>query len=175
MQVTIEKHLPRLEPNGSIYNPTAPEDKEGRLKSRATIESFERAMQEAVGSQHGDRDAINENGLREHFVGGAYIRELFIPANTAIVSRLWNKDRFWIIATGDVSIMTETGTKRVRGPYTEIPVLGSKTALFTHEDTLWFAITGADANSSEEAEAELLAESYSELKYPWDLIEGEKS
>ncbi len=138
-------------------------DEEGRLKNRATIENYEQELKKAIGSETGIRDEINDNGLKEHFIGGAYIRELFIPEGITIVSKLWNKERFWII-NGDVTYMTETGTKRVQGLHTEVPPFGSKVALYAHEDTLWFAITGSKSKNSEEVEKELLAKDYNELR-----------
>ena len=93
------------------------------------------------------------------------IRELFIPKDTAMVTQLWKKDRFWIIPFGDVTIVSETYKKRVQGPYTEMVEPGSKIALYTHEDTLWFAISGA--SSIDSAEKELIAKSYKEITYSW--------
>jgi len=146
-------------------------DKDTRLAVRNKIELFEAECLAIAGT--GEMKEINDNGLKEHFVDGSYIRELFIPANTAMVSKLWNKDRFWIIAFGDVTITSEVGTKRVRGPHTEVPVYGSKIALYTHEDTLWFAITGCKSNDSESIEKEVIVDDYTDLRYPWDKITQE--
>lgn len=139
-------------------------DQKGRLENRVILENYEQELKKAINSETGIMDELNDNGLKEHFIGGAYIRELFIPKGITIVSKLWNKERFWIIAKGDVTFMTETGTKRVQGPYTEVPPFGSKVALYAHEDTLWFAITGSVSKTSEEVEEELLAKDYSELR-----------
>ncbi len=143
------------------------DNKEVRLNARDQIDRYEQAIKDEAGSERGIADVINDNGLKEYFVGGAYTRQLFIPKGVTIVSKLWNKERLWIIAYGDVSIMTETGIKRVQGAHVEIPPLGSKTALYTHEDTLWFAITGAEATNSDDVENEVIAKGYSELEYPW--------
>lgn len=147
-------------------------DKDGRLMARSKIEAYEAALKDAMGSDRGDMDTINEKGLKEHFIGGAYIRELLIPKGTTIVGQIWRKDRFWIIASGDITFMTETGTKRVQGPYTEVPPMGSKTALYAHEETLWFAVTGAQAKNNDEAESELIAKDYSECAYPWTALDN---
>lgn len=159
--------------NNTVVNPVAVDDRAGRLAVRDKIERYESFLKAACGSDRGEADQINDNGLKEHFVGGSYIRELFIPKDITIVSRIWNKDRFWIIATGEVTFTTEMGTKRVKAPYTEAVPPGSKVALYTHEDTLWFAITGADATNSDDVEKEVIAETYSDCVYPWDLLEVE--
>lgn len=160
--------------NTTVINPVSPSDKKGRLAARSQIENYEVALKEFIGSDKGDMDEINESGLKEYFVGGSYVRELFIPKDCTIVSQIWNKERMWIIATGEVTFTTEMGTKRVKAPYTEIVPHGSKVALYTHEDTLWFAITGAAATTTEEVEKEVIAKTYSDCNYPWDKLEDKR-
>jgi len=157
--------------NTHITNEVALSDKEGRLATRAKIENFEVSFQKAMGSETGDMEELNENGLDEYFIGGAYTRSLFIPKGTAIVSKLWNKPRLWIIATGEVTFVTEVGKKRIKAPYVAEAPYGSKVTLYAHEDTLWFAVTGSDATNSEEIEEEIVAKDYSDLNYPWDKLE----
>lgn len=156
--------------NEAIINEVSPSDKDSRLVARDKIEKFEQSLKEVMDSDRGDMDAINDDGLKEHFIEDVYIRELFIPKDTAIVSRLWTKERFWVIASGEVTFTTEMGIQRVKAPYTKKVPPGSKVALYTHEDTLWFAVAGAKASDSMEAETELTANDYSECKYPWDMI-----
>lgn len=156
--------------NDDVINEVAVDDKNGRLAARLKIESFQKSFQEAIGSETGEMEEINNNGLKEHFIDGGYIRELFIPKGIAIVSRLWTKERFWVIATGEVTFTTEMGTQRVKAPYTKVVPPGSKVALYTHEDTLWFAMVGAEATTNSEAEAELTADDYTECNYPWEEL-----
>lgn len=160
-----------LELSGDSFQ-IEPTDKQARLSMRGMIESFVSEFRKEIGSERGDMDKINENGLVEHFVGGAYIRQLFIPAGHAIVSQLWNKDRFWIIVSGKVTITSEAGRETITAPYYGLAPFGSRVALYTHEDTLWFAITGAKSDNSEDVEKEIIVEDYSALSYPWDKIEG---
>ena len=157
--------------NDTVTNEVAVTDKEGRLTVRAGIEKYEEALKKLMGSDSGDMDAVNEEGLKEYFAGGSYIRELFIPKDTTIVSQIWNKTRMWIIATGEVTFVTEMGIKRVKAPYREVVPHGSKVALYTHEDTLWFAITGTDAANSEEVEEDVIAKDYDACTYPWDELD----
>lgn len=164
-------NLPTKADNDTVINPVAVNDREGRLSVRTKLDNYEQALKDLVGSERGDMDVINDNGLKEHFVGGSYIRELSIPKDTTIVSKIWNKERMWIIATGEVTFVTEMGKKRVKAPYTEIVPHGSKVALYTHEDTLWFAITGAESTNSEDVENEVTVNDYKDCVYPWDELE----
>lgn len=163
--------LPEWESNDVIYNPIAVDDKEGRLAARGLIETYQDKLREFVGSEHGIRDELNANGLTEYFVGGAYIRSLFIPAGITIVSELWKKDRLWIIASGEVTLMTELGRRRVKGPFVEIAPYGSKVAFITHTEVLWLAVTGAESTNSKDIEEEVVTKEYSYFTYPWDKLE----
>lgn len=156
--------------NDTVYNLVAIDDREGRLAVRSKIENYEEALKKLVGSERGDCDEINSNGLNEYFLGKAYIRELFIPKDTTMVSKIWNQERSWIISKGEVTIVTEMGTRRVKAPYTEVVPPGSKVALYTHEDTQWLAMTKIKTTSIDGVEAEVIADDYSKCVYPWDLL-----
>lgn len=155
--------------NKYIRNPVSVLDKKNRLFMRNKIDLFELSLQKELGSATGSMDEINNKGLKEYFLNGLYIRELFIPKNTVIVSKIWNRTRCWYIKSGEVTFTTEMGTQRVKAPFSKIVPLGSKVALFTHEDTLWYAFAKSQAKSPQEAENELIAENYSDCIYPWDI------
>jgi len=171
MSTELTLNLPEWQSNDVVYNPVAPADKEGRLANRGMIEAYQDMLKQYTGSEHGCRDELNDNGLNEYFVGGAYIRSLFVPAGITVVSELWKKDRLWIIASGEVTLTTELGVQRIRGPYVQVAPYGSKVAFFVHEPVLWFAITGAESTNSEDVEKEIVAKEYSEFTYPWDKLE----
>ncbi len=158
--------------NEVVVNEVAVDDREGRLATRGRIENFMHALRGIAGSDSGNADELNQNGLKEYFVDGVYVRSLFIPAGQALVSQLWKRERFWLIAFGEVTFTHEYGTQRVRGPFTKIVPPGSRVALYTHDPTLWFAIAAADATNSKEAEDELIAKDYTECVYPWTQLEN---
>jgi hypothetical protein len=163
--------------NDEVINPVSLTDKEGRLALRSKIDQYAEALQKEVGSDRGNMDEVNQEGLTEYFVDGAYIRELIIPKGQTIVSELWNRDRLWVITYGDVTITTELGRQRITGPYIGMAPFGSRVALYTHEETQWLAITGAKATNSEDILKEVKVNDYSDLSYPWDKLEskaGEK-
>jgi len=142
-------------------------DKESRLRVRGVIEGYQSALQEYVGSERGCAEELNDNGLTEHFVAGAYIRQLFIPKGITIVSRLWKRERFWIISQGEVIVLSEAGKKHIKAPYYGMAPYGSKVALYATEDTMWFAITGSEAEDSASAEKDVFVDDYTDLSYPW--------
>ena len=155
------------------HNLIIPEDnKELRLNQRQIIEEYKEAFQAHLGSERGEMDEINDNGLQEYLIGGAYTRVLTIPAGVSIVSELWNRERLWIIISGTVGIKSEDGDMVIEGPYIGKAPYGSRIALYAETDVLWAAITGVpEANDLSEVENAVKAKDYSEFTYPWDLLE----
>lgn len=153
----------------------AQNDKEGRLAMRSSIDQLEAAMKDLEGSERGDMDQVNENGLSEYLIDGAYTRVLKIPKGHTIISKLWKKRRLWIIISGTVRITSEAGHQLIDAPYICEAPFGSKIALYAETDVLWAAITGSnEASSLDEVEELIVANDYSEITYPWDLLETEQ-
>ena len=139
---------------------------------RSSIESLEQALKDLEGSERGDMDEVNKNGLTEHLIGGAYTRVLKIPAGHTIISKLWKKRRLWIIISGTVRITSEAGNQVIEAPYICEAPYGSKIALYAETEVLWAAITGAsEASSINEVEDLIVAKDHSEITYPWDKLE----
>jgi len=158
--------------NISIHDNVSIEDKEKRIANRNVIETYKNALTQEVGSERGIMDEINDNGLSELLFDGVYVRELFIPKGITIVSELWNRERLWVILTGEVSFISELGRKRVKAPFVEMAPFGSRIALYAHEDTRWIAISrGNDCNDLTEIEEKIKAKDYNKFTYPWDLLE----
>jgi len=163
--------------NHTVINPVDVCDKEKRLIERSKIDRLHQMMTEIVG-ERGEMDEINDNGLTEELIDSVYIRSLFIPKNKIIVSKIWKIERYWLILYGEVTFKTEMGLQRIKvdpkTPFRKKVPPGSKVALFTHEDTLWFAISKTSAKTIEEAEDDVGTEKYEDCTYPWDLIEENK-
>lgn len=155
-------------------NVIAYDDKEKRLAVRTQIEDFEQKMKDFVGDDRGIMDEVNAKGLKEYLVNGAYIRMLDIPAGVTIVSKLWNRERLWIIISGEIVINSEQGKQHIVAPHVEMAPFGSKVAIYAVKDTKWAAITGVDSDDLEKVEEEIEAKSYSDITYPWDLLEDKK-
>lgn len=152
-------------------NAVEPTDREGRLAQRSNIEELRQAMDTEFG-EGGIRDALNENGLEEYLLGGAYTRVLTLPAGVVIVSELWKVERLWLLIKGSISIKTEAGDQILHAPHISAAPFGSRAAIFTHSETILAAVTGAPgAEDLEEIEDMVLASDYDELTYPWDSIE----
>jgi hypothetical protein len=75
--------------------------------------------------------------LSHSFAKGVYIREIRIPKGYFVVGSLHKDAYFNCILSGDMSVITEDGLKRVKGPCWNIAPAGTKRFGYSHEDTVW--------------------------------------
>lgn len=96
----------------------------------------------------------------EHtFVDGMYMRTLFIPKGTLLVGKIHRKPCLNIVASGDISILTEHGAKRVRAGFTGASEAGIQKVGFTHADTIFINVFRTQETERERVETDIACES----------------
>ena len=106
---------------------------------------------------------------RHYFMGGLYAREIIIPAGVCLTGHIHLEDHLNFV-TGDISVETEEGMKRITGVQLVIPSKkGIKRAGYTHEPTIWTTVHATPATTPEEAERLLVVDSYEKFLevHPW--------
>ena len=99
---------------------------------------------------------------KHYFANGLYARELVMPKDAAVTGKIHIKEHICIISYGDVTVVSNDGTVRLKGPCTFVGKPGSKRALYMHEETMWTAIHATDKDTVEEVEATLVTNNYEE-------------
>lgn len=110
-------------------------------------------MGEVVNTEHfsvehtNKQSALLEEAIRQNFPelildtrmlvhGKICARTIFIPKNTVLVGVETNKDNICVLF-GDISVFTETGTKRLTGFHVLPAFAGFKRSGYAHADTWW--------------------------------------
>lgn len=76
--------------------------------------------------------------LTHRFVGGLYIREIFMPAGTMITSLIHKTTHPFFVLQGRVSVYSENdGEQIIEAPYIGTTTPGTRRVLYIHEDTVW--------------------------------------
>ena len=100
----------------------------------------------------------------EHILlDGIYTRKLFIPKGTILVGKIHKKSCINIVASGDISVMTESGAKRVKAGYTLVSPAGIQKVGYAHEDTVFINVFRTDETEIDKIEAEIACESYDDI------------
>ena len=100
----------------------------------------------------------------EHIVlDGMYLRKLFIPKGTVLVGKIHKKSCINIVAAGDISVMTESGAKRVQAGYTLVSPAGIMKVGYAHADTVFINVFRTEETDIARIEADIACESFADL------------
>jgi len=95
----------------------------------------------------------------EHEVtDGMYLRKLFIPKGTLLVGKVHIKPCHNVVASGDITVLTETGCKRVGAGFTGMSTPGTQKVGLAHEDTVFINVFRTDKTELADIEAEIACE-----------------
>jgi len=131
------------------------------LNVRQKTDILQKAMMNFPGAQIGDGKICP---LKHTFCDGSYVREIFMPKGTLVVSKIHKKRHPYFIMSGDVSVVTEDGSARIKAPYQGITEPGTKRVLFTHEDTVWTTVHVTEKTDIKEIEQEIIADAFDDIK-----------
>lgn len=96
----------------------------------------------------------------EHFIcNDTYVRQITLPKDTIVTGKVHNFDHTSILSKGDVTVMTDEGTVRIKAPATWISKAGTKRLIYVHEDTIWATIHQSKNTVVEDLEKEMVHES----------------
>ena len=130
-----------------------------KLEYREKVTELEQQLKSVDGYIEGkDKDKVNP--LKHTFADGCYIREVFMPANQLIVTKIHKVEHPIFIQKGHVSILTDTGIEEIKAPYQGITKPGTKRVMYTHEDTVLITVHATDKKTPEEVEEEVIAKNF---------------
>lgn len=100
------------------------------------------------------------------FAPGVYARCMNIPKGTMLTGKIHKTRHLNIVASGDISVATEDGLKRIKAPCIFVSEPNTKRAGHAHEDTVWITIHVTEETDLAKIEEEVITE---------DFIEGIES
>ena len=102
--------------------------------------------------------------IKHYFANGFYAREMTMPKGSAVIGKIHKSEHLCIISKGVLEVVSEEKTQTITAPYTYVSQPGAKRAIYAHEETIWTTVHMNDETDVEKLEAELVAESYSQLE-----------
>lgn len=107
-----------------------------------------------------------EMPVTHHVSDGLYTRTLFIPKGSVLVGKIHRKSCINIVASGDITVLTETGCARVKAGYTVQSPAGIMKVGYAHEDTVFINVFRTDEIDIDKIENEIACESFEALAAP---------
>jgi len=111
------------------------------------------------------------NPVKHTFAGGCYIREIYNPANELIITKIHKKEHPFFLMKGEMSILTENGIEHIKAPYQGITKIGTKRAIYTHEECIFITVHATDNTTVENVEDEVVCTKYEDLPAGCDALE----
>jgi len=123
------------------------------------ITDLEKKMSKVPGAMKAD-----DLPLKHTFMKDQYMRESFIPKGTLFTTQIHKTQHPFFIIKGDVTIISNKGSVRIKAPYHAVTEPGTKRVIFTHEDSICVTVHATDKKDVKSVEAELVSKTYKELK-----------
>jgi len=120
------------------------------LQKIPTREDIERLQQAMSALPQIDLDT------KHHFADGMYLRELPRPAGTTIVGKVHRREHFYIVLQGEVTVVGEGGSVRLKAPAILVSPPATKRAVYAHVDSVCCTVHRTDHRELEDIEAELI-------------------
>jgi hypothetical protein len=111
-----------------------------RKKTKKGIQLFGKDVKLSVDEIEAAISTCNpvECPVVHRFTPGMYIREIFMPAGTSVVSEIHMTEHPYVVSKGSVKVWTEhEGTVLIEAPFTGITKPGTRRVLSTITDTIW--------------------------------------
>ena len=102
--------------------------------------------------------------VKHLFYEGIYARQIFIPRDTLLTSRIHKMAQIDVMSMGAMSIITNEGIMRIQSPFIGMSPPGMKRLGYALEDTIWTSIHFTEERDIDKIEKILYAKSYEELE-----------
>lgn len=100
----------------------------------------------------------------EHIVNdGVYTRIMRIRKGSLLVGQIHLKSCVNIVASGDISLLTEFGAKRVKAGFTGVSPPGIMKVGYAHTDTVFINVFRTEEKDLERIEAEIATKDFASL------------
>lgn len=123
------------------------------LSNIQKIEAIEYWMSKTVDN------IAQELPLTHYLSGGVYVRELFIPQGVILIGKIHLHTHLAGVIYGDISVMCDSGIKRISGHSIFESSAGAKRIGFAHADTLFITMHKTDKTDIPSIEEELFCDS----------------
>lgn len=101
--------------------------------------------------------------LKHHFAPGQYAREILLPKGSLVIGKIHKHAHINVVSKGRVSVITEFGRQDIEAPCTFVSKVGTKRAVYAHEDTVWTTVHVTSETDLAKIEDEIIAKTYDDV------------
>tara|TARA_R110000751_G_scaffold115433_2_gene214832 strand:+ start:347 stop:892 length:546 start_codon:yes stop_codon:yes gene_type:complete len=142
--------------------------KENKLKFQNKIQEFEAAITQHCeeNNQHELSNQITgqtEGAVTHNFADGQYIRQIVMPKDLLVSTKIHAKNHPFFIMKGEASIYSDKGVERIKAPYHGITEAGTKRVLYIHEECTFITVHRTDCLDIDDILNEVTVDDFSKL------------
>ncbi len=121
-----------------------------KTDSQLKVDAFQRRL-EALPEEH-----RLDLPLKHTFTPGLYVREIFMPKGSLVISNTHKSHHQFVVAKGKLSVWTEQGgVQHLEAPHRGDTLPGTRRILFMHEDTVFLTFHPTTETNIEQLESTL--------------------
>lgn len=95
--------------------------------------------------------------LTHRFTPGLYIRELFVPAGSLVVTKIHKTEHPYVVSQGRAAVWIEgRGVVEIRAPFTGVTKPGTRRVVFAYEDLVWTTFHPTNLTAVDAIEREII-------------------
>lgn len=102
--------------------------------------------------------------LKHSFGDGLYVREITMPPGFLSTTKIHKFAHPAFIMKGVVSILEESGVKKVIAPAYIMTKAGTKRIVYCHTEVIWITVHATESTDIDEIEKEIIAKNFNEIK-----------
>ena len=133
-----------------------------RKKFRNKCAEIEKNILKHKNSFNGIEESLKTNPIKSTFTDGQYIREIFMPADQLITTRIHKKKHPFFVMSGKIAIVSEEGIEEIEAPYHGITKPGTKRIIYTHEDTVFITVHATNKKTVEEVVKDISTDDFND-------------
>ena len=144
---------------------------ERTLAMRSKIQKLEEDLLSAANNNNivaGDNNGLgNKLAPLEHtFADGVYVRQMYMPKDTAVIGKIHKREHVWFLLQGCISVATENKIEEYEAPCYVVSPGGSKRVILALEDSIFVNIHPNPSNTQDLIELEKynVAKNYEEYE-----------
>lgn len=91
------------------------------------------------------------------FTPGLYVREIFMPKGTLVISKIHKTEHPYVVSKGHAAVWTEeAGVVQIKAPHCGITKPGTRRILYIHEDCIWTTFHPTTETDLDKIEAQVI-------------------
>lgn len=142
--------------------------KENKIKFQNKIQQFEAAITKYC--EENKQQELNsrmtgqtEGAVTHNFADGQYIRQIVMPKDLVVSTKIHTKNHPFFIMKGEASIYSANGVERIKAPFHGITEAGTKRVLYVHEECTFITVHRTDCLTVEDVLNEVTVDDFCEL------------